>query len=93
MDKKLCNKTIKLYFILLLFENYKLCMYFALNYIMIKKLITLLVVAFCMVAIIFAQDLPMLPTTPKQGPIDDMIWSVFGGFLLALEKYSGTNKK
>ncbi len=93
MDKKLCNKTIKLYFILLFFENYKLCMYFALNYIMIKKLITLLVVAFCMVAIIFAQDPPALPTPPNQGPIDGMIWLVFGGFLLALEKYSGTNKK
>jgi hypothetical protein len=93
MDKKLCNKTIKLYFILLLFENYKLCMYFALNYIMIKKLITLLVVAFCMVAIIFAQDPPALPTPPYQDPTDGMICLVSSGFLLALEKYSGTNKK
>ena len=58
-----------------------------------KKLITLLVVAFSMLTIVLAQDPPALPTPPNQGPIDGMIWLVFGGFLLALEKYSGTNKK
>ena len=58
-----------------------------------KKLITLMVVAFSMASIVFAQDPPALPTPPNQGPIGGMVWLAISGLLLAVKKYSGTNKK
>jgi hypothetical protein len=37
--------------------------------------------------VVFAQDPPVLPGAPNQGPIGGMIWLAIGGGVIVLKKY------
>jgi|TARA_B110000967_G_scaffold172302_1_gene183270 hypothetical protein len=58
-----------------------------------NNLITLVIISLSMLTFVLAQDPPPLPGAPNQGPIGGMVWLAISGLILAVKKYSGSNKK
>ena len=48
-----------------------------------KKLNFIVIIAFCCLSVIFAQDPPPLPDAPNQGPINGLLYLANGGNLIA----------
>jgi hypothetical protein len=48
---------------------------------------TILIAIITLASVVFAQDPPVLPGAPNQGPIGGMIWLAIGGGLIVLKKY------
>ena len=48
---------------------------------------TIMIAMIALASVVFAQDPPVLPGAPNQGPIDGMIWLAIGGGLIAMRNY------
>ena len=57
-----------------------------------KKLIFIVIIAFCCLSVIFAQDPPPLPDAPNQGPINGLLFLAIGGILIAAKSYLHRSK-
>ena len=52
-----------------------------------RELRTILIAIITLASVVFAQDPPVLPGAPNQGPIGGMIWLSIGGGLIAMRNY------
>ena len=59
---------------------------------MSKKLNFIIIIAFCCLNVVFAQDPPPLPDAPNQGPINGLVFLAFGGILIAAKSYINRSK-
>ncbi len=48
---------------------------------------TIMIAMIALASVVFAQDPPVLPGAPNQGPIGGMIWLAIGGGLIAMRNY------
>ena len=54
---------------------------------------TIMIAMIALASVVFAQDPPVLPGAPNQGPIGGMIWLAIGGGLIVLKNVLKNNKK
>jgi hypothetical protein len=59
---------------------------------MSKKLNFIIIIAFCCLNVVFAQDPPPLPDAPNQGPINGLVSLAFCGILIAAKSYFNRSK-